>query len=217
MINEKTVDKETKYLLHFKNIYDFFSYLKNLYRADKWEIKSDSYKDRAKKLKDKKYYITLKELYEKNISNKDCTNQIVSFLDTLSLLQWTLAKIENETIYNETNILIEYQIPIKSKHRIDYILSFRDKIIILEFSKTNNIDEMSQLANQKQQQANGYITDLKNTLKKNIEIYANSFIYLPDDQEETFFEINKQNVIDTAYFIKQKFTEDENAIEQLLK
>lgn len=52
---------------------------------------------------------------------------------------------------------------------------------------------------------------------KNIEIYAYSFIYLPDDLEEPFFEINKQNVIDTAYFIEQKFTEDENAIEQLLK
>ena len=203
----------------FENMIAFQKYCKNLYNVESWSIQTDNYYERAKKCQTFKAFTTIKKLYQEKFKNDKCDEQIISILDSMCLLHWIIRQIKSETILNETYILIEYELPIKNKHRIDYLLSFRDKIIILEFSKTNEIMEMSNKSHEKQQQANNYMADLKNILNKNIEIYAYSFIYLPDDYMSSYevnFEINKQNVIETAEFITRKFTEEKNAFEQIL-
>lgn len=206
-------------LMHFKNIKDFIEYASLLYSCDKWTIKSTSNDERAKIMEHRSYFKKLKELYNSNFEKETSDNQIISFLDTMHFMFLILKQVKEEQIIEETNIILEYEIPIPSKPRIDYLLVYRNTIIIIEFSKTNSTKELGKITNQKQQQLYGYINEMKNIVNNNIQIFSKAFIYLPEDElcdYEYNITTNDKTISCMCDFITNKFKQDENAINQII-
>lgn len=197
-INEKEQTyANLKALKVFKNINEFKNFTENLYNVKEWEIYPDTYKNRAKKLCSFEYWKQLKQLFEKqNLINKKISEeQLVSYFDTMNLLYYILKYIENKNIREEMKIIMEYQINTLEKERPDYLLIYRNEIIILEFGNATNYNNIKKSKAKKLEQLNEYENNLKNRLiNKNIIYHKIPVIYLSDED----FKFNKNLIKDIA-------------------
>ena len=127
------------------------------------------------------------------------------------------SSIDEESIVQEMKIIMEYVIPELSKPRIDYILTFRNSMILIEFSKTYTIENLSNETTKKTQQLIGYTDMLKsNITNKNINIIPHVCMYF-DNSNEKNNEITKNTIINLQKKIYKVFKNDElkNAFEIL--
>lgn len=187
--------KNIKALNIHQNIYKYNDYVENLYNVSKWEIRPETYEERAKKLSKFSYWNILKnEFNEKKLTNKNLTdNQLVTYFDTMYLMYQLLNEITNEKIKNEMKIIQEYRIDTLNKPRIDYLLTYRNDIILLEFGKSTPKD-LGKSLTEKQRQLDGYKNALINNLENNekYKITCIPIIYLSEENES-----NKNNNCET--------------------
>lgn len=102
--------------------------------------------------------------------------EILSWMDTLNLLYYSLQNVTDE-VRDELTIIQEYQIPFTNK-RADYVLVYRNKILIVEFS----FDRLGDIYKYetKLTQAIGYKELLTNVLPSYIEIGTYTFLIDPE-------------------------------------
>lgn len=205
-----------KSLKVFKNIDDFLKWTKGLYNITKWRIYPETYEERAKVLEQYSYWHTLKELFEsQNLLNRHIQkNQLVTFFDTMYLMYQILIDINDSKIQNEMKIIMEYQIPSVSLQRIDYLLIFRNKILILEFTKASNSSVLSKTKTEKDQQLTGYKNNLISLIAKpEIVISTGTCVYL-DESSNNNIEHNQSSINEIRKLINRTF-KDKNAFEIL--
>lgn len=218
-INSKSnIDyKNIKALNIHQNIYEYNKYVENLYKVSKWEIRPETYEERAKKLSKFSYWNILKdEFNEKKLTNKNLNDsQLVTYFDTMYLMYQLLNEITNEKIKNEMKIIQEYRIDTLNKPRIDYLLTYRNDIILLEFGKSTPKD-LSKSLTEKQRQLDGYKNALINNLENNekYKITSIPIIYLSEENEA-----NKNNNADALRSalkqINKALKNQKDAFEQL--
>lgn len=218
-INSKSnIDsKNIKALNIHQNIYEYNKYVENLYKVSKWEIRPETYEERAKKLSKFSYWNILKnEFNEKKLTNKNLNDsQLVTYFDTMYLMYQLLNEITNEKIKNEMKIIQEYRIDTLNKPRIDYLLTYRNDIILLEFGKSTPKD-LSKSLTEKQRQLDGYKNALINNLENNekYKITSIPIIYLSEENET-----NKNNNADALRSalkqINKALKNQKDAFEQL--
>lgn len=218
-INSKSnIDyKNIKALNIHLNIYEYNKYVENLYKVSKWEIRPETYEERAKKLSKFSYWNILKdEFNEKKLTNKNLNDsQLVTYFDTMYLMYQLLNEITNEKIKNEMKIIQEYRIDTLNKPRIDYLLTYRNDIILLEFGKSTPKD-LSKSLTEKQRQLDGYKNALINNLENNekYKITSIPIIYLSEENEA-----NKNNNADALRSalkqINKALKNQKDAFEQL--
>ena len=141
-------------------------------------------KDRVQMFCSKEYYKKIKEDFLK----KDLTpwplkeEEVISWFDTLSLLQRVMTKVREATFEtNETIIFTEYVIPFGNHLRVDYLLVFDREIIVLEFGMFNQDERRSEERySKKLVEAMAYSQVLRNILPKDINVYNYVMIYKPE-------------------------------------
>lgn len=203
----------------FNSINEFLNYTKDLYDVEKWIIKPGDYKERAQRIESKDYYIKIKNLFnEKNLIDKHiaCT-QLITYFDTMHLMYKLLSKFNNELLKNELKIIQEYKIGTIENERPDYVLVFRNTIILLEFSKCDIGKNKNKTSNEKMNQLNNYENYLKQTLKdySKINIYKYAIIYNSEDIKEDIFK-NDECISEKYRFIINDLEKDVNAFELLI-
>jgi hypothetical protein len=206
-----------KALMVFADIEDFFYFTENLYNIKDWTIYDSSYKDRAESLEKYPYWTTLKEMFNEkeliywNIGDE----QLVSFFDTMSIMYKVFKKINEKTIINEMKIIMEYRIPAPNKPRADYLLCYRNNIIIVECSKVSDINKMRNTTAKKAQELAQYKEQLISVLcSDNIKIICHPCIYLHDNSRDN--KLKNQEVIDQMLdCINRHFVRCKNAFEIL--
>lgn len=107
--------------------------------------------------------------------------EIVTWLDTLNILYYVFDRIEDENLRNSVKILQEYCIPYSNK-RVDYLLVYDNKILILEFS-FNKLGYDLQYET-KLQQAIGYKELLNNILPKEVDLGTYTFIVEAEEDKD---------------------------------
>lgn len=164
--------------LHWLNCDAFNKLIKDdLYLAS-WLVYNMDAKDRAKMIDyTYKYQYLKKRSEEQGINVKSA--EIVSWLDTLNIMYYVLDYV-NPKIRNELHILQEMEIPFTNK-RADYVLVYRKKILIIEFSfqKLEGYSKYEAKLNQ----AAGYKELLSNVMPPHIEIGTYTFLIEPETDQ----------------------------------
>lgn len=170
----------------FDSIKEFRNYIVNLYNVRNWKISDKTYQERAEILKEYDYWHKLKKEFDnKNLLNKPINdNQIVSLFDTMFIMSRLLAEIRNDELIDEIKIIMEYVIPGTTKERVDYIISFRNQLLLLEFSKANNFNEVKKLEKTKKEQVTNYKERLEKYLNGQVSITVETCIYLPTTNQQ---------------------------------
>jgi len=161
--------------LHLLNCDEFNKLIKEDLYLESWLVYDMNAEDRAKMVDyTYKYQYLKKRAEEQELNVKSA--EIISWLDTLNIMYYVLDYVDPK-IRNELKILQEMEIPFTHK-RADYVLVYRKKILIIEFSfqKLNGRYKFEDKLNQ----AAGYKELLSNVMPPHIEIGTYTFIIEPE-------------------------------------
>lgn len=163
-----------KYLYRF-NCEEFNKFIKEDLYLENWFVYDMNAEDRAKMVDYTVKYQHLKKRSEEQEINAKST-EIISWLDTLNIMYYVLDYVDPQ-IRNELQIFQEMEIPFTHK-RADYVLVYRRKILIIEFSfqKLNGRYKFEDKLNQ----AVGYKELLSNVVPPHIEIGTYTFLIEPE-------------------------------------
>lgn len=205
--------KNIKSFKIFESLEEFLNYTEKLYSVENWIISDLSYQERVEKLKNKTYFNIIKnEFNSKKLLNKELSNnQLVSYLDTMHLMHFIIKEVLEENFYynEEMKIIMEYLIPGNEKERVDYIIAFRNQLLLLEFSKANYFKEIKKIEKEKMQQVITYKERISKNLTNNINIIIQTFIYLPTND-------NNDNIENNIDYIEGKLNETIDIINNLI-
>ena len=188
-----------------KNGEEFLNYVKHELDLTSWKIMYLSAKERLAAVQDFSYFITLKKnATDKNLHASDI--EVLSWLDTTVLMYKIISGLTNLINLNELEILQEYEIPFTNK-RADYVLTYQNKILIIEFSFDKMKDEYKY--ENKLTQALGYKELISNLVPTNIEIATYTFLLYPEidsnwnkiKSNNDTFSSNKEKIVDMQNFI----------------
>ena len=138
---------KTDSLLYFDKPDDFREYLKELDIYNGWRLQSGSNNDRGKAIEGRSYTRKLRDLFrEKNFYHRQVSlPEIVSWLDNMVLMKRLLDELERTMDYDafdELEISCEYMIRMSKKMRVDYILLYRDKMLLIEYRMVNTFEKL---------------------------------------------------------------------------
>lgn len=183
-------------------------------KLDKWDIISDSIQHRKDDISYTKRFKALK----KRTDNCDIyfgEEEIITWLDSLKILQKAFNKLEDENLRDNITILQEYYIPLQ-KRRPDYLLVYDKKILILEFSFKKLGDSFQH--HEKLQQAIEYKELLSTILPKEIDIGTHTFLVNAEkDIERNEISSNEEDINTLAKIIEKFFQKYKNTALNALK
>ena len=161
--------------LHWLNCEEFNNLITNKLYLENWLVYDMDAEDRAKMVGYTDKFKYLKQQSEKQDINARAA-EIISWLDTMNIMYYVLDYVDPE-ILSELQILQEMEIPFTHK-RADYVLVYRKKILIVEFSfqKLNGRYKFEDKLNQ----AVGYKELLSNVMPPHIEIGTYTFLIEPE-------------------------------------
>lgn len=161
--------------LHWLNCDNFNKLIKEELHLENWLVYDMDAEYRIKMIDNTyRYQYLKKRSNDKEINVKSA--EILSWLDTLNIMYYVLDYV-NPEILSELQILQEMEIPFTHK-RADYILVYRKKILIIEFSfqKLSGRYKFEDKLNQ----AIGYKELLSNVMPPHIEIGTYTFLIEPE-------------------------------------
>lgn len=216
-INYEKIDySKIKCFKFFDNIKDFYNYSNNLYSCCTWSIFNSDYNTRALSLSSSSFYNDFKndfnslKLCNSNISDE----QAISILDTMSLMYIFFKKLQekNKDIFDEIKLVMELLIPNNEKNRIDYVILFRNSIILLEFGLCNSFNNLKDVSEKKKNQINDYKNELEKYLSNKIIISTESIVYSSD------YSRNEKILNDLCVRVLNTFNKSSvNSFKELLK
>lgn len=186
-----------KALKHFDNLSNFLSFTKQLEDLD-WKIGKLLLKERVELYSKLELFIELKESYiDKGLSFFELKDEeVITWLDTLLLLRRCLIKLINEGNYKDNvSVIMEYPFVFGNFMRADYIITYEQTVIILEFGMFNQDEKRKEERYTKKIQENiGHRNILANLLSDKIKIYTYVFMYRPeyDDKLRVFIRENQK-------------------------
>jgi len=181
------MDKEflNNSLLSFPKSSDFHSFYKSLDIYKEWKISTGKMNSRGHIIRSKHYSLQLQELFRsKNMFRRNVSvAEIVSWLDGYKIVERLLIKLHDDLpnyTFNQVEIYSEYMIRMSKKMRIDYILKYKEKILLIELRMVSNFDKIRPTWEKKKMELIIYKDLLENYLTDNIKIYNYALITLPE-------------------------------------
>lgn len=213
-VNKNGYDQEDKYsniqsLYTFDSIPDFNDFIEDLYDVENWVISDLPDRERINLLSNKLYFQTIEEDFRSSkISPYPITKkEILSYLDTLSLMYKVVNNVDNEDFFRNAKIIMEY-VPNNDngKDRCDYIITYRNLLIIFEFGRCKDRNQIKERRNIKEEELDNYKKQIKRIVSKDIIIETQAFIYQPEVNYKAEQE-NEQEINNTVDLI-EKWLED---------
>ena len=192
----------------------FIQYIDQEVKAPYWQIRYGTAKERAKRCEKKDYFSDLKKAFNSFVQAHSDDGQVISWLDSLTLMRRVAIKLREYDL-QYIDYITEYVIPFANSKRPDYILSFKNTVLLIEFGRNTDY-------NAKLSQAIQYQVLLENLFQRSIKVIPYVFIYnieFDEKMEEkvSFIEKNNTIVLELALLIKRLYETDTTAIEELFK
>lgn len=134
-------------LLFFEKPSEFLAFLYELDLYYEWRIQKGLLNDRGKLISKKRYVMQLRKLFDNRdfFRKKVSIAEIVSWLDTMSIMKRLMISLQQsipQYQYDSLNIYIEYVIEMSKKMRIDYVLEYEDRVLLLEFRTVSKFEKI---------------------------------------------------------------------------
>jgi hypothetical protein len=194
-------------------------------RVKNWKIQRGSEQERSSGVI--KYDTKIKRLINSQLNLNIDKKAIVSYYDTISILKRLHDQLEN---VKNIEVFMEFSIPFAHQKRIDYLLAFKNTLIILEFSYFNELNENGKLKEKSEYmnvyhdkllQAMQYEKLLKNLINDKIQIFPVVILYKPEYSKDDNIEIkeniksNNTEIEDLAQLIKILYNKDTTASQEV--
>lgn len=172
-------------MLAFDSILDFKAFYRDLSMMNDWIITMEKNNVRGEKIKDKRYVEYLRELFmQKNLFRRNISiAEIVSLLDSYSIMLKVLrhleAMIEPECLEN-MKLYSEYKIYFSKNRRIDYIIEYGNKLLLIEFRVSYTFPNLSSMWQKKETELLFYKELMGNYLPERYKIHLFAFIAMPE-------------------------------------
>lgn len=198
-------------MMYFSSLDDFLTYYKSLNIYSEWKILKGNLNIRGNSIYNKDYVISLRKLFDSKhlFRRKVSIAEIVSWLDSFNIIKrlaYVLNSKLDEEEYNNLELFVEYRINHSKNRRVDYILKYNKKLLLVEFRLSEKFPNLSGMWQKKELELIIYKELMSNYLDDyDMKIYA--FIAMPEyDGMEI---INKQvkyndnNIVYFAEYIKE--------------
>jgi hypothetical protein len=212
--------ERSSYLLHETSIENLSKSFDEIIGFKSWSLRKGSLDERSKGIKyfGKKF----KDHFKTNLNRDIQDVEVISYFDTMTLLK----RLDEKISIKEIQVFMEFSIPYAHQKRIDYILTFKNTIIILEFSyfnendKSIKNDEYMKKYHEKLVQAMQYQTLLQNMIDSKIKIIPFVILYQPEYDNEIeikgSIEQNNNEIEKLCEMINSIYPKDMTAAEELL-
>lgn len=134
-------------LLYFSNPQEFFDFVYSQKIDDGWRIYSGMMNSRGKSIKEKPYTKLLADTFNAKgfFRKKVSVAEIVSWIDNFLYMQRILQQIKKDigdNLYDQIEIFFEYKIIMSKNMRIDFIIKYNDKLLLLEFRTLDRFEKI---------------------------------------------------------------------------
>lgn len=199
-------------LLYFKDPKEFNKFLYSLDVYNEWKITNGTMNYRGESIRNKSYTNYLRERFNsKNMFRRSVSiSEIVSWLDSFVIMNRFFDRLHlkiNDSDYQDIEIHCEYVIRMSKKMRIDFILSYKDTYLLLEFRMVNNFKRIKSTWDKKKIELLIYKELLENYISRDKRILTYAFISLYEYEGKNLDSIhleynNKQVDYLVEYFIE---------------
>lgn len=172
-----------KSMFKFKCIEQFKSFFEAIDKMN-WKIEKQLLKERVEKYSQTFIFQMLKkQFYQENISIwplKD--EEVITWIDTLTILRRTIEQIEVRGIQLDTlSIIMEYPLVFGNHMRTDYLLVYDRLIIVLEFGMFNQDEKRSvERYTKKLQDSINHRQVLANMIDSRVKVINYVLVYRPE-------------------------------------
>lgn len=185
-----------------------------------WKIYEGTSTERYGRIKGKKFETSLKSLFLKTYGWDGDANTLISYYDTLSLIQRLVDELE-EKLVQDIFIFMEFRIPYAENKRTDFLIAFKNTVLMLEFGKKRSNKGLTDY-NEKLLQVMQYEKLIQNLISPTITTIPYVIIYdyeVNKDKSLNDANINKNNekISRLANLIKTLYNKDTNAYDELNK
>lgn len=144
-ISGDNMKKET--LIYFETPDDFMELIDKMDIYDHWKIQSGLLNERGKTIRNHPYVEELRALFDKAgfFRMRVSIAEIVSWFDTMTLVKRLLLSLQkelNQESFRKIHIYCEYMIQMSKKMRIDYVLEYENRVLLLEFRTVSRFEKI---------------------------------------------------------------------------
>jgi hypothetical protein len=174
---------ENDSLFHFNNPSDFLKFINKLDIYNNWKIGNGTMNSRGESIRQKGYTNYLREKFNnKRMFRRSVSiSEIVSWLDSFVIMRRFIEKLSNSIDKNEFDdieIYCEYMIKMSKKMRIDFIIKYKNIMLLIEFRMVNKFTKIKTTWNKKKLELLVYKELLENYTNDDIRILTFAFISL---------------------------------------
>ncbi len=206
-------------MLAFDSVLDFKSYYRELNFYNGWTITMEKNNMRGEKIKDRTYVQHIRKLFmEKRLFRRNISiAEIVSLLDSYSIMMRVISELETmieAERLNRVKMYSEYKIYFSKNRRIDFILEYGKRLLLVEFRVSFTFPNLSSMWQKKENELLFYKELLGNYIPDYYKIHLFAFIAMPEYDNSFWLpkhvKYNKDNVRFFAEYIKAFLLDQED-------
>jgi hypothetical protein len=170
-------------LLYFHNPTDFSKFIEELNIYNDWKIEKGTMNERGESIRNKRYTNYLREKFnnKKMFRRSVSISEIVSWLDSFVIMKRFFDKLSDnieDVEFNGIELCCEYMIKMSKKMRIDFVIRYKNIVILIEFRMVNNYTKIKTTWNKKKVELLVYKELIENYTQPDIRILTFAFISL---------------------------------------
>lgn len=198
--------------LYFKTPHNFNNFLYSLDIYNEWKITKGIMNSRGESIRNKSYTNYLRDKFnsKKMFRRSVSISEIVSWLDSFVVMRRFFSKLKLEietTEFNDIEMYCEHVIKMSKKMRVDFILKYKDTLLLLEFRMVNDFTKIKTTWNKKKIELLVYKELLENYIPNDIRILTFAFISLYEYDGKVQNDVNHNYNSNQVDFLVEYFVE----------
>lgn len=198
--------------LFFKTPTSFYKFLYSLDIYNDWKITKGTLNNRGESIRNKVYTNYLRERFnnKKMFRRSVSISEIVSWLDSFVIMKRFFQKLHSSITDEEfdcVELYCEYMIKMSKKMRVDFILKYKNTILMIEFRMVNDFTKIKKTWNKKKMELLVYKELLENYIPNQTRILTFAFISLFEYDGNKVEDIHLNYNNNQIDFLVEYFTE----------